>query len=264
MFPILLAAIAIFNGKDVPDCVKLPTPGTNFRPNVATATTAPWVDSNGWRIARAEGKKFCYDVPKDRVVLAMAEADAHHADAIIKFPPEDQPLFDKMTGFLGKIGPGPTHDLGDIAVKEDGSAIAGETLNLFTRRNLTFRIVGATDPKALMNVTVDSSIKDPNEFTYSIRQKLTDEKRLIRVYGSETVLANLTGDGKHVRIHLVNYGRRAADGLRVRVRGSYQIEQSAFFDNDSKAEEYTITDGGTEFSIPHIDVYGVVDLIAKP
>jgi hypothetical protein len=264
MFPFLLAAIAVFNGQDVPGCVKLPPPNLKSRADVATATTAPWVESNGWRIARAEGKKVCYDVPQGRVVLAMVEADAHHADAVIKFPPEDQPLFDKVTAFLSKIGPGPARDLGDIAVKDDGSPIAGEALNLFARRNLTYRLVDKNDPKAALNIDADKSIKDPNEFVYSVREKLTDEKRLVRVYGSETVLANLTGDGKHVRVHLVNYGRRGVDGMRVRVRGSYQIEQSAFLDNDSKTEDYAVTEGGTEFSVPHIDTYGIVDLIAKP
>jgi hypothetical protein len=266
MFSILLAVIAAFNGQDIPGCVKLPAPGVNFRPDVASATTAPWVDSNGWRIARAEGKKVCYDVPQGRVTLAMAEADAHHADATIKFAPEDQSVFDKMTEFLRKIGPGPTRDLGDIAVKDDGSTPAGEALNLLTRRNLTFRLVSAPDPKATINITLDRSIKDPNEFVYSVRQRLTDEKRLLRVYGSEIVLANLTGDGAgHLRVHLVNYGRRGADGMRVRVRGSYQVQQTALFGVDaSSIDDYSVADGGTEFSIPHLETYSVIDLVAKP
>ncbi len=265
MFSILLAAIAAFNGQDVPGCVKLPPPGVNFRPDVASATTAPWVDSNGWRIARAGGKKVCYDVPQGRVALAMAEADAHHADATIKFAPEDQATFDKMTEFLRKAGPGPARDLGDIAVKDDGSAVAGEALNLLSRRNLTFRLVSSPDSKAALNITVDQSIKNPNEFVYSVREKLTDERRSLRVYGSETVLANLTGEGGHVRVHLVNYGRRGVDGMRVRVRGVYQVQQTALFGTDtSNVDDYAVTGGFTEFSIPHLETYGVIDLVSKP
>ena len=130
---------------------------------------------------------------------------------------------------------------------------------MFARRNLTF--VLGENPAALTSVVADQSIKDPNEFVYSVREKLGDEKRLVRVYGSETVLVNLTGEGGRVRVHLVNYGRRPVDGLRVRVRGSFQLRQAAFFGVDSASvDDFAVADGGTELSIPHLETYGVIDL----
>jgi hypothetical protein len=94
-----------------------------------------------------------------------------------------------------------------------------------------------------------------------VRKKLTDEKRLVRLYGSEVVLARLNGDAAHVRVHLINYGGGKVDGLRVRVRGEYAHGQLAAFGVQNAAlTDYSVTDGGTEFTIPSMNVYAVVDL----
>jgi hypothetical protein len=65
-------------------------------------------------------------------------------------------------------------------------------------------------------------------------------------------------------VHLVNYGRRPIEGIRVRLAGKYQIEKlQAFGEPDSKAEDYTIDGSSTEFSVSKLPMYAVVDLVAK-
>src|SRR5580693_6208265 len=40
---------------------KLTPPGIDRKVTVASATTAPWVNANGWQIRRAPGREFWYD-----------------------------------------------------------------------------------------------------------------------------------------------------------------------------------------------------------
>src|SRR5689334_15769854 len=53
--------------------VKLPQPGVEYRPDVATATRAPWVTANGWRILRAAGKRVYYTAAKGHEDFCAAE-----------------------------------------------------------------------------------------------------------------------------------------------------------------------------------------------
>jgi hypothetical protein len=263
MLPFFLASILLFKDQNVSDAVKLPVPSVQYKMNVASATRAPWLNANGWQIQRSPGKKFFYDLPAGAAPLAMAEAHAYNADAVVKVAPEDAEAYAKMNAFLTQVGPaGP--QIGNIAVQDDGSAQAGEGLNLLHRRNLLYRVVSAPDPKADLNITVDKSITNPLDFAADVRQKLTDDKRLIRLYGSEVVLANLTGDGGKVQLHLINYGKRTVDGLRVRLRGAYSVRRvSAYETPDSKVEDFVTRDGGTEFTLPQVGLYTVIDLDRK-
>ena len=44
----------------------------------------------------------------------------------------------------------------------------------------------------------------------------------MRLYGTSTAIAHLTGDGKHARLFVLSYSRnRSQPGLRVRVLGRY-------------------------------------------
>ncbi len=263
MLPFFLATILLFKDQDVSGAVKLSVPAVQYRMNVASATTAPWVIANGWLIQRSPGRKVYYDLPKGAAELAMAEAHAYDADAIVKVAPEEADAYTKMNAFLHQVGPaGP--QLGNIAVMDDGSAQAGEGLNLLHRKNLLYRIVTAPDPKADLNINAGKSIANPLDFAAEVREKLTDEKRLIRIYGSAVVLANLTGDSGHWKLHLINYGKRPIDGLRIRLRGSYVVRRVSIYESsDSKVEDFTIRDGGTEFSIPHVGLYTVIDFDSK-
>jgi hypothetical protein len=97
-----------------------------------------------------------------------------------------------------------------------------------------------------------------------VRRKLTDEKRLLRIYGTNVVLARLTGDPKHTRLHLLNYSGNAVKGIRVRLLGVYDHADLAAFDHDSlKVQDYTVEEGATEFSVPEISAYAVVDLVSR-
>jgi hypothetical protein len=94
-----------------------------------------------------------------------------------------------------------------------------------------------------------------------VRQKLTDEKRLLRIYGSDVVLGRLNGDDRRLRVHLINYGGGKVDGLRARVRGEYRHGKlKAFAGADAALTDYMVADGGTEFTIPQLSVYAIVDL----
>src|SRR5881409_1488654 len=100
-----------------------------------------------------------------------------------------------------------------------------------TMRNLLFRIVTAPDPRLDLHVSIGApeypraAASNPSEFVAMIRQKLTDSKRLLRIYGSEVVIGRLTGDGSRARLHLLNYGGRKVEGVRVRVLGVYKNVQ---------------------------------------
>src|SRR5262245_24358868 len=71
---------------------KLLVPRTAGRANVASATTRPWIDANGWRFTRKPTGKFYYDLSqnaRNRVGLAVAETFAYSADAVLKIDPAE-------------------------------------------------------------------------------------------------------------------------------------------------------------------------------
>ena len=94
-----------------------------------------------------------------------------------------------------------------------------------------------------------------------VRQKLGDERRLLRIYGSDVLLGRLTGEGGKARLHLINYGERKVGGLRVRVRGAYaRGTLTAFGMEKADLADYASEGGATEFTIPEMPTYAVVDL----
>jgi hypothetical protein len=81
------------------------------------------------------------------------------------------------------------------------------------------------------------------------------------VYGSEVVVCRLTGDAARVRLHLLNYGGREILGLHLRLRGAYPAgEAQAAGVGREALEDHVVTEGVTEFSLPRMGVYAVVDL----
>jgi len=245
----------------------LPVPGTTPRPGVASPTRAPWIVASGWRFMRAPARKYSYAVPAGKAALALAEAAAYGADAVLKIDPADVPSAGAMLTFLDSL---PTLDLppvADFGVVDDGSAITAEVMNLLARRNLLFEIEKAPSSGHRINVAIGSpaypaqDAADPAGFAQKIRAQLTDERRSLRIYGSEVVIARLTSDGKRGRVHLVNYGGREIEGLRVRVRGSYQGGDVYIAGTGRAAlQEQVAADGAVEFSLPKIGAYAVVDL----
>jgi hypothetical protein len=248
----------------------LPTPGITARPGLASPTRAPWIVANGWRFLRRPGAAFVYDVPAGKAALAAAEAFAYGADAVLKIDPADVPVTARMLAFLERL---PTVDLpavADLAVVDDGSDVTGEALNLLARRNLLFDVVKAPSPRFGINIAIGSpqypreEAADPSAFALKIRRQLTDERRSLRIFGSEVVICRLTGTAERARLHLINYGGRDIEGLRVRVRGVYAGGEG----HSMEAGRFALTDqvtadGATEFSLPRLGTYAVVDLTAR-
>ena len=249
---------------------KLPVPGVRMRTRgagTASATVAPWVDSNGWRFQSRPDGKFLYKVPAGRALLAAAEAFAFDADAVLRIADEDVGQLGQLLSFFESL---PRVErmkaASNIAVVDNKSPLLPEALNLLTRRNLLFRIVNAPDPSADLNVEIDSELfplresANPVYVAERARELLTDRKRLLRIYGSENVLGRLLQGSRSARLHLLNYSPRKAEALRIRVRGTYKdIRLQAFGYPNPVVTEILVRDGGTEFSISEMGPYAVVD-----
>jgi hypothetical protein len=245
----------------------LATPGVTARAGVASPTRAPWIVANGWRIMRAPAVKYAYDVPAGKAALAAAEAFAYGADAVLKIDPTDAAAIGAMTKFLEDLPAADLPPIADLAVVDDESPITGEVMNLLARRNLLFKIVKTPATDVAVNVKVGSTeypaaeAADPSAFALKIRHQLTDERRSLRVYGSEVVICRLMGDSSRLRLHLINYGGRDIEGLRVRLRGAWR-ESATYVATTGRAAvaDLAVNEGATEFSLPKLPVYAVVDL----
>ena len=242
-------------------------PGIVLRAGLASPTRAPWVNANGWRLKRLTSGRFVADVPAGKALLAAAEAFAYDADVVLKIVPEDIAAVGRMFAFFKTIPALSLPDIADFAVVDDGSAEMGEVMNLLSRRNLLFQPVRAAESSFSMKVQLGTadypreSAADPSAFALAVRRRLTDERRSFRLYGSEVVVARVTGDGTRARLHLLNYANREIAGIRVRVRGSFPSGQIYVADRGAmSATEQVVSDGFTELTIPVLTTYAVVDL----
>jgi hypothetical protein len=243
-----------------PGAVKLPPPRVQYRPNEASATRSPWIDANGWQLLRAPAKPYYYDVPANAAALAAAEAFAHGASAVVHTDKAGAVEFNRMLEFLRTVPDVDLPVMANIGVIDDGSDEAGELMNLLSRRNLLYKVVPAPDPKLQLNVRSGSK-EDPNRRSHEIRAQLGDEKRLVRLYGSEVVIARLIGNGTRARLHILNYANRPVNGLRVRLLGAWAKQNvMAFGKPDLKLTDVVVDSAATEFTIPEFGVYVVIDL----
>jgi hypothetical protein len=244
---------------DVAKLTKLTKPGVQYRMNQAAATSVPWIDANGWKLARDPKRTYYYDVSPETVAIAMAESYSRDAAVVIH---GDLASFGRMLAFLKRIDQPAMPAVANIGLIDDGSDITGEAMNLLARRNLLLRVVKSPDPKLDLNLKPTAKeAADPFAYAKDVRQKLGDDKRLVRLYGSEVVLANLTGDGAKARLYLINYSNRKVTGLRVLVRGAYAKAVLSAFGVDNAATADLQTDGGaTEFTVPEMGAFAVVDL----
>ena len=245
----------------------LPTPGIAARAGVASPTRSPWINANGWRFVRNPGAKYRYDLGAGKAVLAAAEAFAYGADAVLKIDAADATALTSMMTFLEGLPPSDLPPVADLAVVDDGSPVTGEVMNLLSRRNLLYVVTKTPLRQFRLNIAMGSGeypvedAADPSAFAQKIRRQLTDEQRTLRIYGSEVVIARLTGDGTRIRLHLVNYGARDIEGLRVRIRGGYPTGDAIVFGAGRVAlQDHVVAEGATEFSLPRLGVYAVVDL----
>jgi hypothetical protein len=245
----------------------LPSPGTTPRPGLASPTRSPWIVASGWRFTRHPGKKYVYDVPAGKAALAAAEVFAYGADAVLKIDSADLPDLGGMLKFLEALPPVDLPTVSDLALVDDGSAITGEVMNLLARRNLLFEVVQAPSARFPITIRIGTpeysreDATDPSAFAQKIRRQLTDERRSLRVYGSEVVICRLTADAGRARLHLINYGGREIEGLRVRLRGTYGDGEVYVAGAGRLALEDRVVSGdATEFTVPRIATYAVVDL----
>ena len=145
----------------------------------------------------------------------------------------------------------------------------GEVMNLLARRNLLFEVVQAPSPRFPLTSRIGTpeypreEATDPSAFAQKIRRQLTDERRSLRVYGSEVVICRLTAEAGRARLHLINYGGPEIEGLRVRLRGAYgDGEAHVAGAGRLVLEDRVISGRATEFTIPRIATYAVIDLRA--
>ena len=245
----------------------LPSPGLTPRAGLASPTRSPWIVANGWRFTRAPAAKYVYTVPAGKGALAAAEAFAYGADAILKVDPADLGSVGSMMAFLEGLSAVELPPVADLSVVDDGSPITGEVMNLLARRNLLFQVVQTPSSRFPINIVMGSAAYpreeagDPSAFAQKIRGQLTDERRTLRIYGSEVVICRLTGDGERARLHLLNYGGRDIEGLRIRVRGTYRTGEAHVAGTGRLSlQDQIVAGGATEFSLPRLASYAVIDL----
>lgn len=248
--------------------VKLNTPHVQMRPNEASATRSPWIDSNGWRMLRTPSQQFYYQVTGDAAMLAAAESFTYGSDSLISTDAAGTQAFEKMMAFLRTVPE--TKDLqpvADFGVIDDGSDQTGEVMNLLTRQNLLFKIEKAPEKQFHVNVRVGSpdypaeDASNPSFFAHKVRAQLGDDHRSIRLYGSEVVVSRYLSKGARARVYLINYSNRPVRGLRVRVRGTYSKGDAHVYNiAGAKLEDWVEDGGATEFSIPELNAFAVIDL----
>jgi len=247
----------------------LPAPGLLVQPELASATRSPWVTANGWRFIRNPGGRYLYDLPAGAGLLAASEALAYGADALLKIDAADLSTVGRLLAQFTELPKRDLPDAADIGVVDDNSAEAGELMNLLVRRNLLFRRVDLQTPRDRYPLVVRLGTRDytrkeaadPSELALKIRRQLTDARRRLRIFGSEVVIARFTADDTRARLHLLNYGGRTLEGLRVRLRGAYRINQAWEVGSGSVVPTDVMASGeAIEFSLPSLERYVVVDL----
>ena len=261
------------SGADAAEFQEVTAPGVGSRRGQAQATEAPWLDLNGWRFERGIRKANYARLPAGAAPLAAAEAFAYGVDAILNPDPADVEELGNMLRFLNTQEPPQLPAMANFAIVDDGSPLMGEVLNLLTRRNLLYRITSAPDPK-MTTVQIGTAefpreaARNPSDFAARVREKIGDENRLVRIYGTSTTIARLTGDGRRAKLFLVAYsGNRRRPGrnqqhVRIRLLGRYQPTSVAAFGAvpDAGLGDLEHIENTTEFTLPAFSTIAVVDL----
>ena len=262
IWPALLAVVypLLFQGPDTSAFTKVPAPGVRYRMNMATATSAPWVDSNIWRYRRDPKASYLCDVRQKSAPLAMAEGFMEGVKLSLQSSPEQKADYDAMLEFLKQIPEGAKTPWVNLTISDDGSPQAGEVLNLLSRRNIFYQVGSKAD------FALSSKISNPYEHMQEIREKLGDDKRVLRLFGSELTLAELARDGKRIRLHLLNYGNRKVEDLRIRIQGRFResdIKLYVFNSPQPKLKDFVEDRGATEFTLDLLPLYAVLDFESR-
>ncbi len=264
-----LVTLHLLAGSAPADAVPLEPPGVDYRVATAGATAAPWVNANGWRFLLNPDGAFVADAKGPTLPLAMAEAFAWRGKVWFRVPEAERPVFDRTLAFLQAL---PKRDLmprAQIGVWNDGTAEAGEVLKLLIRRNLMAAPATSSTSAAALLVKLDTpefpreAAKNPAAFASRVRSRLGDENRLLRVYGTDVVLGRLESGNGFARVHLVNYSNRDVQGARIRVLGHFRLQSyRALGQRDVQPQDFSASAGATEFTIPSLTRYAVIDLVA--
>ena len=245
--------------------------GLRPRTDRASATRSPWVYAHGWEFRRAPAARWVYELRAGQAALAAAEAFVYGADALLVVDPGDVADLGRMQAFLAGVPRVDLPEVADFGVVDDGSDEVGEVLNLLSRRNLLYKVVPAGSKEFPVTVQLGTpdypveAASEPSDFALKVRRQVTDERRSLRLFGSEAVIARLTGDGSRARLHLLNYGGRDIEGLRVRLRGRYPSGSAQVAGHGAvQLTDLAVADGATEFTLPRVSAYAVVDLTAAP
>ena len=276
---VLLAVLFLLSGvdrittvqanADVAGLSKAVAPRVTFHANEASATRAPWVDSNGWRYLRQPDGHFYCDAPGAAAALAAAEAFAYDVHVAIHTDEAGSESLKRMLAFLGGLKGDDFSPMVNIGFVDDGSAESGEFMNLLVRRNLLFRVVKKADPTLDLTVVPGSAeypkteAVNPSLLAEKVRGNLTDAKRLLRLYGSDVVVGRLVGHGGDARLYLINYGaaRSPAHGVRIRVLGAFSKQEATQFDSpETKLMDVSTDSGATEFTLPELKTFAIINL----
>lgn len=250
---------------------EVPAPVVKMEMTVASATGVPWISANGWRYQRGLKRALYKALPPRAAAMAAAEAFTYSADAVVQPAAEDLDDLLAMITFLGTLGGEPMPALVNLGVTDDGSPLSGEVLNLLSRRNLLYRVISKPDPSLDLNVILGSdqfpveAARNPSDFAARVREKLSDEKRLLRIYGSSVVIGYLTGSRDNARLFLLNYIRRPVTGLQIRLRGDYSVTKLHVPGSEGAVvQDWLRREGGSEFTLPDFQRFAVVDLVKNP
>ena len=214
------------------------------------------------------GSRFYYDAPGPAAGLAAAEAFAYGAQALVHTDAAGVKPFAGMLAFLSGLEKFDFPPLADIAFQDDGSETAGEVLNLMLRNNLLVLPVARADAKAKLNVRLGTSqfpletAQDPAAMAHLVRSTLGDDRRSLRMFGTQVVLARVTSNGARMRVALLNYdgARRKVDGLHIRILGRFSHPTAAAPGGPISLTDYTADDQATEFTLPELVSFALIDL----
>jgi hypothetical protein len=247
----------------------IPQPSLTFNAQVSSATRAPWVNQNGWRFLRQPGGSYLYETKGEGAILAAVESFAYGVRSYIRTDEAGLESFGRMLAFLGGISDGNMNPAVNIGFVDDGSPQSGEFMNLLVRCNLLFKVVRQPDPKLDLNVALGepdyprTEAGNPKLLAEKVRAHLTDEKRLLRIYGSEIVIGRLLEDHDAARLFLINYGaaKSPIHGLRIRVLGSYQKLRAVQYGNaPCRLTDIVTRPDATEFTLPELGTFATIDL----
>jgi hypothetical protein len=238
-------------------------------PNVAGATQIPWVNSNGWKFLQDPLGSYVYHAAGPAAALAAAESFAYSVRSAIRTDEAGLAPLGKMLGFLRQRTGTKYPSLANVGFVDDHTKASAEFMNLLLRRNLLFQVVHKPNPGMALNVALGtpayprSEAGNPNLLAEKVRANLTDAKRPLRIYGSNTILGRLEGINGAARLYLINYGGAAypIHGLRIRIGGRYAHQTAAIYGVETpKLADVRLFQEATEFTIGDMQLFAIIDL----